>query len=281
MPKIKAGVIGDPISHSLSPQIHNYFLKKYNIDGSYEAILIKKENLLLSMQELVNQGFSGFNVTIPHKEVVFKICDFTSKTAQLTKAVNTLIITPDKRIFGHNSDAEGFLNNLEDNCPDFDLKDKIAFVIGAGGAARAIVYALIKNQVKNIFITNRNHNRALNLIDDFAIFAKEKKCELNFLPQVDFEKQLNTCDLLINSTSLGMENQEELKIDLEKLKKTAIVYDIVYKPLETELLKLAKSRGNRIITGIGMLIHQALIGFEAWFGKKPEIDQNLIKSLCK
>ena len=149
---IKAGVIGDPISHSLSPAIHNFFLKKYNINGSYEAILIKKENLQESVFKLVNQGFAGFNVTIPHKEEIFKICDFKSKTASLTKAVNTVIVTSDKKLFGHNSDCEGFLNNLKENFLDFSLENKNCFVIGAGGAARAIIYSLIKSQVKNIFI---------------------------------------------------------------------------------------------------------------------------------
>jgi shikimate dehydrogenase len=279
--KLKAGVIGDPISHSLSPKIHNFFLEKYKINGNYEAILVKKENLAYDISNLINQGFRGFNVTIPHKEEVFKICDFKSKTANLTKAVNTVIITPDNKIFGHNSDSEGFLNNLKESQPDFELKNKNAFVIGAGGAARAIIYALIKNEIKNIFITNRNEQRCLNLIDDFKNFSKDKKCQLHFLSQNEFENKLDICDILINSTSLGMQGVSEVEIDLEKLSINAIVYDIVYKPLETKLLKLAKLRGNRTINGIGMLIHQALIGFEAWFGKKPEIDKNLVESLCK
>lgn len=279
MSTIKAAVIGDPISHSLSPKIHNFFLKKYKIDGSYEAIQIKKDELKKSVAELVNQGFAGFNVTLPHKEEIFKICDHKSKTAELTKAVNTVIVTEDKKLFGHNSDAEGFLNNLKESQPNFDLKNKNAFVIGAGGAARAIVYALIKAGAKKIFITNRNEARALELIKNFSDFSAEKNCQLKFLDAKNFAEKLSDCDLLTNSTSLGMSGQEPLIIDLKNLKKSAIVYDIVYKPLMTDLLQAAEKNGNKIVTGIGMLIHQALIGFEFWFKQKPEIDKKLIKLL--
>ncbi len=278
MTTIKAAVLGDPISHSLSPKIHNFLLDKYDINGTYIAIEVKKSELEKCVLHLVESGFAGFNVTIPHKEEMFKICDRVSKTAQLIGAVNTVIVTDDKKTFGHNSDAEGFLNNLKYEFPDFALKDKTAFVIGSGGAARAIVYGLIKSQVKEIFITNRNKNRALELIKNFENFAYEKNCQLKFL---DNFENLENCDLLVNSTSLGMSGQEKLTINLQSLKKSAIVYDIVYKPLMTELLITAQKQNNRIVTGIGMLIFQALVGFEAWFKQKPEIDlkQCLIPNL--
>lgn len=276
---IKAAVIGDPISHSLSPKIHNFFLEKYKIDGSYEALQVTKNNLSEAVAKLVDSGFAGFNVTLPHKEEIFKICDYKSKTAELTGAVNTVIITPDKKLFGHNSDAEGFLNNLKNSQPDFDLNGKNVFVIGAGGAARAVVYALIKSDVKNIFITNRSELRTTELIKNFADFAQQKKCELKFLDKKKFEKNLNQCDLLVNSTPLGMLGQAVLELDLKNLKKSALVYDIVYKPLMTELLKTAEARGNQILTGIGMLVFQALVGFEAWFKQKPEIDKKLFEIL--
>jgi shikimate dehydrogenase len=276
---IKAAVIGDPISHSLSPRIHTQLLAKYGIDGSYIAIQVPKEELAKAIESMVEMGFAGFNVTIPHKEEIFKLCHHKSKTATLTGAVNTVIITEDKKLFGHNSDAEGFLNNMHDAQPDFDLKNKTSFVIGAGGAARAIVYGLIKSGVKKIFITNRNKNRAEELIKNFANFAAEKKCELEFLEAKTFAKNLDKCDLLINSTSLGMTGQDALVLDLECLKQSAIVYDIVYKPLMTELLCAAEKRGNKVVTGIGMLIHQALVGFEAWFKCKPEIDEKFFQNL--
>ncbi len=269
---IKAGVIGDPISHSLSPKIHNFFLEKYQINGSYDAILVKKEQLKEALNSFVEQGLSGFNVTIPHKEEIFKICDSKSRTAILTGAVNTVVITENKKIFGHNSDPEGFLNNLKKFQNNFDLKGKTCFVIGAGGAARAIIYALIKSDVKQIYLSNRNKSRALDLIKDFNNFAAEKKCHIEFLESKNFAEQLNKCDLLVNSTSLGMTGQEPLVIDLSNLNKEAIVYDIVYKPLMTDLLKEAQKRNNKIVTGLGMLIFQALIGFELWFHKKPDAD---------
>jgi shikimate dehydrogenase len=271
---IKAAVIGDPISHSLSPKIHNFFLKKYGIYGSYEAIRIEKERFEAGIEELVSQGFSGFNVTLPHKETMYKLCDHKSKSAELTGAVNTVFITADKKLFGHNSDVDGFLNNLKNKQPDFDLKGKTAFVIGAGGAARAIVYGLIKSGVKKLYITNRNSDKALKLISDFKL--RLENCDkIEFLEMAEFSKKLGTCDLLVNSTSLGMMGQEKLAIDLSHLNESAIVYDIVYKPLMTDLLTSSHKRGNKIVTGIGMLIQQALIGFEAWFKQKPEVDLDL------
>ena len=273
----KAGVIGDPISHSLSPKIHNFLLEKYNISGSYQAIHLTKDNLLHGVKDLIDQGFAGFNVTIPHKESVFKICDHKSKSAQLTGAVNTVIITEDKRIFGHNSDVDGFLNNLKSQQSDFDLNNKTAFVIGAGGASRAIIYGLIKSKVKKIYLTNRSKDRAQKLINDFT----DLNTEIEFLEMDNFSKNLNNCDLLVNSTALGMENQPKLEINLSNLNQGSVVYDIVYKPLMTDLLLDAKNRGNKIVTGIGMLVEQALIGFEAWFKQKPEADLELEKLLLK
>ncbi len=267
---IKSAVIGDPISHSSSPKIHNFLLQKYHISGSYEAIKVEKAELKNAIKSFVSDGFAGFNVTIPHKEEIYKICDFRSKTAILTKAVNTVVITSEGKIFGHNSDAEGFLNNLKYSQNDFDCKFKNAFVIGAGGAARSIIYSLIKAGVGKIIISNRSEERANDLIKDLSWFAEQNSCELHFLQKSWFEKNLVNCDILINSTSLGMDNQPKLEINIDALKPEAVVYDIVYKPLMTDLLLAAQKRGNKIVTGIGMLVFQALIGFELWFRKKPE-----------
>jgi shikimate dehydrogenase len=276
---IEAAVIGYPISHSLSPKIHNFLLKQHQISGIYKSLEVKEADLENFIDLAKKTNLAGFNVTIPHKEEIFKICDFKSKTASLTGAVNTVLITPDKKLFGHNSDAEGFLNNLKNSCRNFDLKNKTVFLIGAGGAARAIVYALIKSGVKTIFISNRNQLRAEELIENFADFSHKKNCEIKFLESENFAKRLNCCDLLINSTSLGMQGQEALKIDLKNLNSGAIVYDIVYKPLMTELLTSSQSRKNNIVTGIGMLVFQALIGFEMWFGQKP--DEKFVQELLK
>ncbi len=278
---IKAGVIGDPISHSLSPIIHNFFLDKYNINGTYEAILVKKDDLKSKVKYLIKNNFAGFNVTIPHKEEIFLMCDYLSNSARAIGAVNTVIITDDKKIFGHNSDSAGFINNLKFNAPNFDLKSKEVFLVGAGGASRAIIYGLIKSSVSKIFIYNRDQQRATNLIKHFSSFANENNCQLSILDKKSFDDNLKNCDLLVNSSSLGMEGQDPLIIDLSKLNKTALVYDIVYKPLITDLLNQANKKGNTIITGLGMLINQALIGFEAWYKKKPENDQQLEKILLK
>ncbi len=278
---IKAGVIGDPIAHSLSPIIHNFLLKKYDISGSYEAIHVKKNDLKSKINYLINNDFVGFNVTIPHKEEIFLMCDYLSNSARAIGAVNTVIITHDKKIFGHNSDSDGFINNLKFNVPDFNLKSKQVFLVGAGGASRAIIYGLIKSSVAKIFIYNRDQQRANNLIKHFCDFANKNNCQLNVLDKKSFDDNLKNCDLLVNSSSLGMEGQDPLMIDLSKLKKTALVYDIVYKPLITDLLNQASKNGNKIITGLGMLINQALIGFEAWYKKKPENDQQLEKILLK
>jgi shikimate dehydrogenase len=280
--KIKAGVIGFPISHSLSPIIHNFYLNKYKINGTYEAFAIPNENFEDSIENLIQQqNLSGFNITIPHKEKIYNLCHHLSKTAQITKAVNTLIVMQNGKFFGHNSDAEGFIKNFYNHCPNYQLNQKKCLLIGAGGASRAIVYSLISQKVAKIFIANRDQEKALKLIADFKNFSQQNLVELEFVAlktQFDF---LNEIDLIINGTSLGMINQQKLDIDISNAKKTAIVYDIVYKPLITDLLKQANELDLKIITGIGMLIEQALVGFEAWFKTKAEFDSELEKILLK
>jgi len=278
---IKAAVIGDPINHSLSPKLHGFLLQKYNVDGNYSAIHVLPENLAESIKSMVNSGFAGFNVTIPHKEKIFHLCDIKTQNALLTKAVNTVIITENKQILGENSDIAGFLNNLKYHQANFGLQNKTTHVIGAGGASRAIVCGLINSEVKNIFITNRNQQKALALIDDFKEFSTKKHVHLEFLNHENFEKSLENSDLLINATSLGMTGQPSLQLDLKNLNLQAIVYDIVYKPLMTNLLESAKNRGNKIVTGIGMLAFQAIVGFESWFGLNATVDDELLNYLTK
>jgi shikimate dehydrogenase len=279
---IKAGVVGFPISHSLSPKVHNFYLKKYKINGTYEAFEIPNENFEDSIKNLIHhQNLSGFNITIPHKEKIYNLCDHLSKTAQMTKAVNTLIVMENGKFFGHNSDAEGFIKNFFNHCPNYQLNNKKCLVIGAGGASRAIVYSLISQKVAQIFIANRDQEKALKLIADFKKFSQQNSVELKFIPLLSKFNFLNEIDLIINGTSLGMVNQQKLDIDISNAKKNAIVYDIVYKPLITDLLKQAQKLDLKIITGIGMLIEQALIGFEAWFKIKAEFDLELEKILLK
>jgi shikimate dehydrogenase len=279
---IKAGVIGFPISHSLSPIIHNFYLNKYKINGTYQTFEIPNENFEDSIKNLVQQqNLSGFNITIPHKEKIYNLCQHLSKTAQMTKAVNTLIVMENGKFFGHNSDAEGFIKNFFNHCPNYQLNNKKCLVIGAGGASRAIIYSLISQKVSQIFIANRDQEKALKLIADFKNFSQQNLVDLKFIPLKTSFDFLNEVDLIINASSLGMINQQKLDIDISDAKKTAIVYDIVYKPLITDLLSQAKKLDLKIITGIGMLIEQALIGFEAWFKIKAEFDLELEKILLK
>jgi shikimate dehydrogenase len=276
-----AAVIGDPVDHSLSPKLHNYLLKKYNINGVYTAIKVEKHNLVESIKSIVDDGYAGFNVTIPHKEKMFEICDEKTEIAIATKAVNTVIITKDKKLIGDNSDGYGFLQNLKNTFPNFDLKNKTAFIIGAGGASRAIIYALIASNVSKIYITNRSEYKALKIIEDYYLLTKNNNIQLQLLEFNNFIKTIGICDILINTTSSGMNNQNILDVNLDFLDKNAIVCDIVYKPLMTGLLTTAQNRGNRILTGIGMLIYQGFIGFEKWFGAKPELDDELVDLLSK
>lgn len=275
----KAAVIGDPISHSLSPKIHNYLIKKYKIDGIYLPYRVVKADLENTITEFSEHNFCGFNVTLPHKETILQFCHHLSKTAKKVGAVNTVIITPDKKLFGHNSDGEGFIQNILQNSKDFNFANKNIVILGAGGATRAILFALLNKGIKKVTICNRNRERALKLIADFQ--DNFKKIEFKFLDFDKKEQSLEGCDLLINCTSLGMQGQPELEIDLHKLAKNAIVSDIVYKPLITNLLQKSQDQGHQIVTGIGMLINQALVGFEAWYGIKPEIDQELINQLLQ
>jgi shikimate dehydrogenase len=185
------------------------------------------------------------------------------------------------KFFGHNSDADGFIKNFYNHCPNYQLSHKKCLVIGAGGASRAIVYSLISQKVAKIFIANRDHEKTLKLIEDFKNFSQQNLVELEFVPLKKNFDFLPEIDLIINSTSLGMINQSKLDIDISNAKKSAIIYDIVYKPLITDILKQAETLNLKIITGIGMLIEQALIGFEAWFKIKAEFDLELEKILLK
>jgi shikimate dehydrogenase len=274
---IKSAVIGDPISQSLSPRIHSYWLDKYQISGSYQAIRVEKNKLASAVKNLIEQNFAGFNATIPHKEEIFKMCDKVSETARICKAVNTAMILDDGKIFGHNSDAAGFITPLMKNFPNFVLKNSTAHLIGSGGAARAIIYSLLKFGFKKIVITNRSEEKASQLISEFAEFSNLQKADLVFMSQQNFYQDLTNSDLLINSTSLGMINQERLNFDLSYLNKDAIIYDIVYKPLFTDLILAAKKRGNKTLTGIEMLVEQAAVGFQLWFKQKIEVDKEIVE----
>ncbi|MDE3060003.1 MAG: shikimate dehydrogenase [Pseudomonadota bacterium] len=255
-----AGVIGWPVSHSLSPRLHQYWLRENGIDGAYVPLVVTPDNLGDAIRALPKLGFRGINLTIPHKEAVMTFCDEIDATAKKIGAVNTLIIE-NGRIAGANTDAYGFMENVR---PRLQGKAK-AVVLGAGGAARAVCHALTEAGFKEIVVTNRTLEKAQSL-------ATEK---IAVAPWEERSTILERADLLVNTTSLGMTGKEALEIDLSALPKTALVTDIVYKPLMPPLLEKAKARGNPVVDGLGMLIYQAVPGFEAWFGVRPAVTEEL------
>ena len=273
---IKCGVIGHPISHSKSPLIHNYWIKTYNLDGSYEAIDIAPEELKTGVERLIDEGYKGFNVTIPHKEAIMELCDSVDHNAQAIGAVNTVLIE-DGKLRGMNTDGFGFLNNIWDFDPEFEFEDKNVVVLGAGGAARAIISGLIGEMVAHVHLLNRTREKAEKIQDEMSFTS-----DLIQVHNWENSSQiLNKADLLVNTTSLGMEGHPPLDIDISDLPGEALVNDIVYAPLETELLKKANMRGNIAITGIGMLIHQARPAFKEWFGLLPDVTDELKELVLK
>lgn len=262
--KLKAGVMGWPIAHSRSPVLHGHWLERYGIDGEYVALPVTPDDLGETVRHLADNGFVGANVTVPHKEKVMDYCASIDPIAKRIGAVNTLVVGIDGEIEGRNTDAFGFIENIRAAIPDFQATAGPAVVIGAGGAARAIVAALIDAGAPDIRIVNRTASRAEVLASDLGPPVRA----------IDFAKisdVLADAALVVNSTSLGMTGQPALEIDLSNLPQTAIVNDIVYNPIETPLLRDARRRRNPVVDGIGMLLHQARPGFHAWFGMDPEV----------
>jgi shikimate dehydrogenase len=265
--KPKACVIGWPVAHSRSPLIHRFWLERLKVDGSYELAAVAPADFPAFVHDLARQGFAGANVTLPHKQKAFELCDVTTETAACLQAVNTLWMEAGK-LYGDNTDAAGFVSALDQDAPEWDAGSRTAVVIGAGGAARAVLYALALRGMKHIFLVNRTKARAAELASDFG--AAIEVVDFSDLPGV-----LAGADLLVNTTSLGMRGQPTLAIDLAPLPLGAVVSDIVYIPLETALITAAKARGLRAVPGIGMLLHQAVPGFERWFGIKPCVTPEL------
>ncbi|GAA6211551.1 shikimate dehydrogenase [Hyphomicrobiales bacterium 4NK60-0047b] len=264
--KINAGVIGWPIKQSRSPLIHGHWLQKNQIDGTYEKIAVDPERLESFIKSLKQNNLSGLNVTVPHKEMVFKFADHVTDEAKAIGAANTLWFENDKLIAG-NTDAYGFITHLKQSAPSWQI-NKPAMILGAGGAARAILYALLNEGVPEIKLTNRTKKRAENL-------AKEFGPKIKVIEWEEKENHLDDCGLLVNSTSLGMTGSAPLDMNINSLPKIATCYDIVYAPLETQMLKDANSLGLGTVDGLGMLLHQAVPGFEKWFGFRPTVTDEL------
>ena len=263
-----AGVFGWPITHSRSPRLHGYWLAKYGIDGAYLPFATHPNNLEAAIRALPSLGFRGANVTLPHKETALSFVDEATARAQRIGAVNTIVIGENGLIHGDNTDGFGFLAHLKASVPQWRAGHGDAVVLGAGGAARAIVVALLDAGAPRVVVTNRTERRADDLARDIG-------GDIEVVAWSDRGTALKSAGLLVNTTQLGQAGQPPLKIDLKHLPKEAVVDDIVYVPMETALLAAAKARGNRIVDGLGMLLHQARPGFAAWFGVEPEVTPEL------
>lgn len=263
-----AGVMGWPISHSRSPRLHGYWLERYGIDGAYVPLAVRPEDLEAALRALPKLGFRGCNLTVPHKEQAMHIVDRVDDTARMIGAINTVMVEADGTLTGRNTDAPGFVANLCQGAPKLVLDGATVMVIGAGGAARGVIAGLIEAGVVQIRLANRSAERTQALVHAFEPYV---------IPTAWSERadHLDDVDLLVNTTSLGMEGQPPLDLPLDGLPRRAVVTDIVYAPLETDLLVRARARGNPVVDGLGMLLHQAVPGFEAWFGVRPEVTEDL------
>ncbi|RUW54321.1 shikimate dehydrogenase [Mesorhizobium sp. M1A.F.Ca.ET.072.01.1.1] len=262
----RAFVTGHPIAHSRSPKIHRHWLEEYGIDGSYQAIDVRPEDFAAFLKSLDENGYRGGNVTIPHKEAAFALVARRDEAAEAIGAVNTLWLG-DGVLWGGNTDALGFAGNLDEHAPGWAANGP-AVVLGAGGASRAVVHALKDRGLNDIRIVNRTLARAEELADRFGAGVSAHGAGA-------VGELLSDAGLLINTTALGMHGNEILAADPAGLPGHAIVTDIVYVPLETPLLAAARARGLKTVDGLGMLLHQAVPGFERWFGKRPQVTPQL------
>ncbi|MBO9463836.1 shikimate dehydrogenase [Tropicibacter sp. R15_0] len=262
-----AGVIGSPVAHSRSPRLFAHWLRKHGLSGHYIPMDISADKLESTIRMLPDLGFVGVNVTIPHKERVMEIADLVSDRATLIGAANTLIFRKDGRIHADNTDGFGFIENLRQNAPDWQADAGPAVVFGAGGAARAIIASLLDVGVPEIRLTNRTKARADALQQAFG----------NRVQVHDWVQAGNLIEgaaTVVNTTSLGMTGKKDFRVPLDALAPGMLVTDLVYTPLQTKLLQSAEQAGCQVVDGLGMLLHQAVPGFERWFGMRPEVDES-------
>ncbi len=267
------GVIGWPVAHSLSPRLHGFWLRQYGIDGAYVRLPVRPENLADVMAGLPDKGFIGWNVTVPHKEAALAGVTEVDPAAARIGAVNTVSVRRDGTTVGSNSDGFGFLENLRDGAPGWDPSAGPAVLVGAGGAAKAVAWALADAGAPHLRILNRTAARALELATAIGPAA-------TVVPWEDRTRALEGAALVVNATSLGMTGQPQLDLSLESLPNNAVVNDLVYVPEVTALLDAALARGNPTVGGIGMLLHQGRSGFAVWFGVEPEVTQELRDFVC-
>jgi shikimate dehydrogenase len=270
----RACVIGWPVAHSRSPVIHRYWLKLYGLDGAYEMEAVRPEDIGGFLKSLGERGYAGANVTLPHKEAALAAAVRPDEAARTIGAANTLWLDEAGLLHASNTDAYGFMTHLAAEAPDWNKGERPVAVLGAGGAARAILHGLIEAGASRILLANRTEGRAKALAEGFGD-------RVSVIAWADRNRALAGCGLLVNTTSLGMTGKPPLDIDLAALPRDAIVADIVYSPLETPLLAAARARGNRVVDGLGMLLHQAVPGFERWFGVRPDVTPELRAHVVK
>ncbi|XXK31265.1 shikimate dehydrogenase [Rhodobacteraceae bacterium nBUS_24] len=261
-------VLGTPVAHSKSPLLHGFWLKKFGITGHYIPVDVKSIDLETVLHNMPKMGFVGANVTLPHKEKILSIADQISDRAALIGAANTLVFQPDGKIYADNTDGYGFIENIRQQAPNWQAKDGPALVLGAGGAARAVVSALIEAGAPEVCISNRTRSRSDQIKSDFG-------GRVSVVEWVKAPTEIEHAHTLVNTTSLGMTGKPALNLSLDGLKPETLVTDIVYTPIDTEFIKSARSKGCIAVDGLGMLIHQAIPGFERWFGQKPVVDQEI------
>ena len=262
-----AAVIGCPIAHSKSPQLHRHWLTTNEIAGHYMPMHLEPDDLEAVVRMMPRMGFVGANVTIPHKEAIMEIADKVTDRAKLMGAANTPIFREDGSIVADNTDGYGFITNLHEGAPDWDPKSGPATVFGAGGASRAVIASLIEAGVPEIRITNRTRSRAEDLAETFG-------ARITVIDWVQAGNIIEDAALIVNTTSLGMMGQRPLRVPLDGLHAGIVVTDLVYTPLKTKLLLAAEDAGCTVVDGLGMLLHQAAPGFERWFGQRPEVDMS-------
>ncbi|PIE14972.1 MAG: shikimate dehydrogenase [Rhodobacterales bacterium] len=263
-----AGVIGSPIAHSKSPILHKHWLNSYQIAGDYIPLDVSPENLKQVLRTLPKMGFVGVNITIPHKEQALEIADIVTDQAAVIGAANTLTFQEDGRIHADNTDGYGFIENLRHSAAGWSADAGPAAVIGAGGASRAVICALLQAGASEIRLTNRTRARAEALQQEFGD-------KLQIVDWAEAETMLKGASTVVNTTSLGMVGHSQLQIGLDGLSTDAVVTDLVYTPLQTQFLIKAWEKGCRTVDGLGMLLHQAVPAFERWFHKRPVVDQAL------
>lgn len=263
-------VMGWPVAHSRSPMIHNHWIAEHAIpDARYELLAVKPEDAAETIRNLHRLDFIGANVTVPHKETAFATLEKHDAIARRLKAVNTIVTLEDGTLEGRNTDGYGFIANLKQGAPDWRAAEGPAVMLGAGGAARAIAAALEDEGVPEIRIVNRTTERAEALIRDLGL------SNAKVFADSEAQKALEGAALLVNTTTLGMKGESDVTLDLASLPRDAVVTDIVYTPLETGLLRRAREAGHETVDGLGMLLHQAVPGFEAWFGVRPHVTAEL------